>query len=42
MRGTIAAIERHYNKNEATCDKQIAANHDALVMMILSTPTLDE
>jgi len=26
MRGTIAAIEEHYNKNEATCDKQIAAN----------------
>jgi len=29
MRGTIAALDEHYNKNEATCDMQIAANHDA-------------
>jgi hypothetical protein len=26
---TIAALGGHYNKNEATCDVQIAANHDA-------------
>ena len=29
MRDTIAAFAGHYNKNEATCDMQIAANHDA-------------